>query len=122
MSGYSRTPVSSMSRLSEGDHVITDDGLSGIVIAVPDDEAQLLKVVRFPVEDQRGPGCVVITDVTRQVLLFAVFTDILGACGTLSPTQILRNINQECEPIPNLTVARAPPRFPGDNRSQPWAL
>jgi len=65
MSGYSRTPVSTVCRLSEGDHVISGDGLAGIVVAIADDQSQL-EIVRFPVEDQRGPGRVVIKDFTRQ--------------------------------------------------------
>jgi len=65
MAGYSQTSVSNVACLSEGDHVITSDGLAGIVVELADDGAQF-EVVRFPVEDHRGPGRVIIKDFTRQ--------------------------------------------------------
>ena len=44
---------------------MTDDGLSGIVVRIGEKMAQL-EVARFPSDDQRGPGLVVINDVVRQ--------------------------------------------------------
>jgi len=44
---------------------MTNDGLSGIVVAV----GEKIEVARFPSEDHRGPGLVVINDITRQYSL-----------------------------------------------------
>jgi len=67
MTYYTQTLVSDLASLGEGDHIVTKDGrgLSGIVVGVAE-EGSKLEIVRFPVEDQRGPGHVVIEDITRQ--------------------------------------------------------
>ena len=44
--------------------MITEDGLSGIVVGVGEKMFQL-EIARFPSEDQRGPGLVVVNDVAR---------------------------------------------------------
>jgi len=44
---------------------MTEDGLSGIVVGVGEKMSQV-EVARFPSEDQRGPGRVVINDIARQ--------------------------------------------------------
>jgi len=49
----------------EGDHIVMEDGVSGIVMGVGEKMAQL-EVARFPSEDQRGPGLVVINNIARQ--------------------------------------------------------
>ena len=50
----------------EGDHVMTEDGLSGIVVGIGEKMSQL-ELARFPSDDHRGPGLVVINDVDRQI-------------------------------------------------------
>ena len=50
--------------MCEGDHVMTD-GVSGIVVEVGETMAQL-EIVRFPSDDQRGPGRVIVNDIARQ--------------------------------------------------------
>ena len=47
---------------------MTEDGLSGIVVGIGEKMSQL-EVARFPSEDHRGPGLVVINDITRQYSL-----------------------------------------------------
>ena len=74
--------VSDVARLSEGDHIVTDDGLSGIVVGVGEKMAQL-EIVQFPSEQKRGPGRLVINDVIRhdQTLAFTSSIDCLqGKC------------------------------------------
>jgi len=68
MTGYTQTLVSDVACLIDGDHIVTSDGLSGIVVEVAEDGSQV-EVIRFPVEDQRGPGRVVIKDFTRHLLV-----------------------------------------------------
>lgn len=65
MSSYTQTSVSDVACLSKGDHVLTKDGLSGIVVEVIE-EGSTVEVVRFPVEDHRGPGRVMIDDISGQ--------------------------------------------------------
>jgi len=48
----------------EGDHIMTEDGLSGIVVGIGEKMAQL-EVVRFPSDEQRGPGRVVINNIDK---------------------------------------------------------
>jgi len=50
---------------------MTDDGLSGIVVRIGEKMAQL-EVARFPSDDKRGPGLVVINDVVRQSLIYTL--------------------------------------------------
>jgi len=51
----------------EGDHVVTEDGQSGIVVRIGDRMAQL-EIARFPLNDRRGPGLIIISDVNKHVL------------------------------------------------------
>ena len=44
---------------------MTEDGLSGIVVGIGEKMSQL-ELARFPSDDHRGPGLVVINDVDRQ--------------------------------------------------------
>jgi len=51
-----------------GDHIMTEDGKSSIVVRVGEKMSQL-EVAQFPSEDRRGPGLVVINNFTRQANL-----------------------------------------------------
>jgi len=53
---------------------MTEDGLSGIVVRIGDRMAQL-EVARFPLDDRRGPGLVVISDVNKHVHAQFLSTD-----------------------------------------------
>ena len=57
-----------ISEMPVGDHVMTEDGKSSIVVRVGEKMSQL-EVAQFPSEDRRGPGLVVINNFTRQSYL-----------------------------------------------------
>ena len=60
-----------MARLSEGDHIVTDDGLSGIVVGVGEKMAQL-EIVQFPSEQKRGAERPVVNNIARHDPTFAL--------------------------------------------------
>ena len=54
-----------MARLSEGDHIVTDDGLSGIVVGVGEEKMAQLEIVQFPSEQKRGAERPVVNNIAR---------------------------------------------------------
>ena len=62
------TLVTTVSAVSvSGDHIMTEDGRSAIVVSVGENMGQL-DVARFPADDRPGPGrgVVVVSNVARQ--------------------------------------------------------
>ena len=62
--------------MREGDHIMTEDGLSGIVVRVEEKTTQV-EIARFPSEDHRRPALVVINDITRQLILLLLLLIII---------------------------------------------
>jgi len=71
--------VSSLKTFSvsvSGDHIMTEDGRSAIVVRVGEKMAQL-EVARFPADDRRGPGLVVVSNVARQSTILIIIIVII---------------------------------------------
>ena len=76
--------VSSLNTFSvsvSGDHIMTEDGRSAIVVRVGEKMAQL-EVARFPADDRRGPGLVVVSNVARQSTILIIIVIIIMHLGS----------------------------------------
>ena len=64
-----------------GDHIMTEDGRSAIVVRVGENMGQL-EVARFPADDRRGPGLVVVSNVARQSTILIIIVIIIMHLGS----------------------------------------
>ena len=82
----------------EGDHIMMDDGLSGIVVGVGEKMSQL-EVIRFPSEDHRGPGVVVINNIARQYNLHNAYSLTSAYCGIFNIGVMSQGVGRSVPPL-----------------------